>query len=80
MASKADSARPSDKSTFGGFTFTAKPVVTEKKEEAKVDEQKKETKETEKEEAKVNPFASFSFGASKPAAKPAETKAPEGNL
>ena len=64
IASKADSSQPANKPTFGGFTFTSKPVVTEKKEE----EAKKEEKKTEpkaEEAPKVNPFASFSFGSDK---------------
>ena len=75
MASKADAAKPTDKPTFGGFTFITNPVVNEKKGDVKKDEPKNETKEGENDAPKVNPFASFSFGAS----KPAETKTPEGN-
>ena len=60
MASKV-TAPAGDKPSFGGFTFTGKPVITTEKEEPKAAEQKKEEQAKPAEAAKVNPFASFRF-------------------
>ena len=79
MACKADSTQSSDKPTFGGFTFTSKPVVSEKKEEvAKKEEKEIEVKEEEA--PKANPFASFSFSSTKTVNKPVESKTSEGTV
>ena len=80
MASKADSSQSSDKPTFGGFTFTSKPLVTEKKEEVTKKEEKESEAIEEEEAPKANPFASFSFSSTKTVNKPAESKSAEGTF
>ncbi len=66
MASKAESSISGDKPTLGGFTFSTKPVIVDKKEEQKSKEpEKAKVDDPAKEATKQNPFASFTFGATK---------------
>ena len=64
IASDAATKTPSDKPTFGGFTFKSAPVIQTEdktpKPDSTVDKSKGKNKE-DQETPKENPFASFSF-------------------